>query len=46
MEKESGIFGDIRSYLSHTRRSYKFYKKKITYYLLKVMKNIYSIFCE
>ena len=43
MEKKSGISSNIRSYLGHFRRSYKFYKKKITYYLLKVMKNIYSL---
>ncbi|MDY5873353.1 MAG: hypothetical protein SPK36_00955 [Bacilli bacterium] len=43
MEKKSGISSNIRSYLGHFRRSYKFYKKKITYYLLKAMKNIYSL---
>ena len=35
MEKKSGISSNIRSYLGHFIRSYKFYKKKITYYLLK-----------
>lgn len=35
MEKKSGVLSNIRSYLSHFRRSYQFYKKKITYYLFK-----------
>ena len=35
MEKKGGIFSYIRSYLSHFRRSYQFYKKEITYYLFK-----------